>query len=438
MQQDQERQAQQKILLKMLDDKNLDESIKKVIFIDCLEKTPEKVARINILQGLKEFRTNNICGVIKDVFFHDYYLMREEWFNKETLGEYIAVFSNILIERCPDKRVDFLANLVHTYFCKIKEKDKDHIIKDLSEKKYGLPDDVGQRVKEMLIQAEETTKATVDKKPKTTKKKEEQIKILTKFEPIRKLTRNDLYGFECLAIGKRANNYIGFDELKRELDMNDLSFDLECLKIHSKSIQSLPNNAEIVFTVNISKTLLKSIGSMRLPKGGRDVLESFPKGTIFEITEKIDVQEIEDVKALYKHFRERYRFGIDDLHGENSSVAILVEHKEDLKDILSYYKLDHRIFTKWYGDPTGIEIAEGVIEKLLAGWDKGFIAEGIENSDHKEFLKKKQKGKDYREIYIQGYGVKLDENNSPDNHFLKLLETPPNLKHGYILKSLSR
>jgi len=155
----------------MLDDTALDESFKKVIFIDCLKKTPGKTEKIEILQVLKDLRIDDIRGAIRDVFFHDCnYLKHEEDFNKEMLGKYIEIFSNILIECCTDNRVDFLAGLVYIYFCKIKHEDKDHIIEEISNQEYGLPEDVRQRVKEMFIKS--------DKKNKFVKEKEKQIKDL--------------------------------------------------------------------------------------------------------------------------------------------------------------------------------------------------------------------------------------------------------------------
>jgi EAL domain-containing protein (putative c-di-GMP-specific phosphodiesterase class I) len=204
------------------------------------------------------------------------------------------------------------------------------------------------------------------------------------FQPVIEAKTSDIWGYECLMRGRRADgSLVGAMQLLEWANKENLKFMLDrvCRETHLENAGRLNFGADCRFLINFLPTaiyqpeycLQTSLAAMR-----RSNLT--PRQVIFEVVESEKVLDTEHLLGILDFYR-RNGFGValDDMGSGYAGLTLLGDLKPDL------IKIDREIVAKSVNSKSHFNICASLIRM---GKDNGqlVLAEGVETAEEEALM----------------------------------------------------
>ncbi len=204
----------------------------------------------------------------------------------------------------------------------------------------------------------------------------EQRDIQTFYQPIVKLDRGDIIGYEALSRGPSSSILHNPLDLLSAAESNDMIWELELL-FRSLAIERANGLSDNQFLfLNVDPNIIRD---PKFEKGlTRDYLDKFgvsPDKIIFEITERTAIEDYDTFKEILNYYTNQgYKIAIDDVGAGYSGMNTIVETKPD------FIKIDMNIIRNIHEDSFKQAIVKSFIQ-LGSNTNIRIIAEGIETKE---------------------------------------------------------
>lgn len=226
-------------------------------------------------------------------------------------------------------------------------------------------------------------------------------KIVPFFQPIFDIKSENKYKYEILMRIKDGENYISPFPYIKIAEENNLIEKID-LRVIEKALiykKSIDHSDKLMFSINVSGRSLMDLDFLNKVKELIDKFNINYNNIIFEITETHNINNIEDLVKLVKHFKDLgFKFAIDDFGTGYSSMYYLKCIPADFVKIDGSFVRDLNINKESY------YLVESIV-KMAKAFNMKVIAEYVENQEVLDKLN--EIGVDYAQGYFTGKPEKV-------------------------------
>jgi EAL domain-containing protein (putative c-di-GMP-specific phosphodiesterase class I) len=206
-------------------------------------------------------------------------------------------------------------------------------------------------------------------------------RVVTSYQPIKRLLEGTVYGFEALSRGPRGSGLESAEALFKAADENRLRVELDrlCRKRALLSSGRIPSNTKI-FVNTLPATMRDPQFRDKALIDFLDKAQVAPSRIVIEITEQEAIERHEIFKDTMAYFTDLgMSFAVDDVGAGYSGLDTIAKLRP------RYLKIDINLVRDVHDNPVNRQMVKALID-LGRAIDAQVIAEGIEKEEEAQIL----------------------------------------------------
>jgi len=211
-------------------------------------------------------------------------------------------------------------------------------------------------------------------------------RIETWFQPVFESERLELWGYECLARARDADDtLIAPADLFRWAREDNLLFMLDrvCRERHIENVATVEDRSGLSFLINFLPTVIYDPKvCLRTTFKTAERVGIDPGQVIFEVVESEEVTDHDVLSGILEEYRRAgFRVALDDLGSGNAGLTLLGDLSPDL------IKIDRLLVSKSTTSAMHRNICQSVVD-IARRSDKAVLAEGVETEAEYELFRR--------------------------------------------------